>query len=82
MQRFILYILVVSNLSCQTRKSPFEQSSALDTLTNKLEEIYHNGNLHGFSISLVNENQTLYQHAFGYANVESKKNTLLKQINQ
>ena len=78
MPRFILYLLLISSLSCQTRKSSFEQSSASDTLTNNLEEIYHKGNLHGFSITFVNENQTLYQRAFGYADVEAQRDYTLK----
>jgi CubicO group peptidase (beta-lactamase class C family) len=78
MTRFILFILLVSSLSCQTRKNSLEQSSASDTLTNKLEEIYNHGNLPGFSITLVNKNQTLYQRAFGYADIEAQREYTLK----
>jgi len=52
-----------------------------DSLNVELTEIYRQGFINGFSVAIVNEDGAVYQHGFGLADKENKKefteNTLL-----
>ena len=39
-----------------------------DSLTQELNDIYRQGNIIGFAVAIVNQDKTIYQHGFGYAN--------------
>ncbi len=45
----------------------------IDSLTLELEEIYSRGHINGIGVALVDENGTLYEKGFGFANKELKK---------
>lgn len=75
--KYILIVLFISCISCSPRENNQKEVTTKDSLTNELKKVYNNGNLHGFSISLVNEKEAFYQEAFGFANVANgKKYTL------
>ncbi|MEM1009917.1 MAG: serine hydrolase domain-containing protein, partial [Myxococcota bacterium] len=42
-------------------------------MTEQFQAIYEHGNIHGFSVSVVDAEQVLYQNSFGYANVKEQK---------
>lgn len=42
------------------------------TLTEELTQYFEKSNLPGFAVSIVKENEVLYQHGFGYADKETK----------
>lgn len=46
--------------------------SRFDTLTRALERVYQRDSLPGLSVVLVNEKKIIYQHSFGYANIEQQ----------
>lgn len=75
--KYILIVLFISCISCSPRENNQKEVTTKDSLTNELKKVYNNGNLHGFSIALVNEKEAFYQEAFGFANVANgKKYTL------
>ncbi len=49
------------------------QESKKEILTKRLEEIATQKYLPGFAVSVVNDTEIIYQNAFGFANLESKK---------
>ena len=44
-----------------------------DSLTNALQKIYKQGHINGFSVAIVDENGTLYEDGFGYADIQNNK---------
>lgn len=69
---FIVSILLIS---CQTMKNnPSSASHKMnDSLDMEVNTIYQQGNFNGFSVSIVNDESTLYQKGFGFSDVETKK---------
>ncbi|MGM0582149.1 MAG: serine hydrolase domain-containing protein [Bacteroidota bacterium] len=71
--KYILIVLFISCISCSPRKSNRKEVSLKDSITKQLRKVYDNGNLHGFSISIMDEKEVTYQHAFGFADVANEK---------
>lgn len=46
--------------------------SAQDSLTQLLNDRYHQSGFTGFSVAIVNKDSILYEHGFGYANVQKQ----------
>jgi CubicO group peptidase (beta-lactamase class C family) len=69
---FLLITLESCSSSKKLNTSRFSQTK--DSLTNELNEVYQQGQFNGFSVAIVNENETLYEKGIGYADVETKKN--------
>jgi CubicO group peptidase (beta-lactamase class C family) len=44
-----------------------------DSLTAELNEIYKQGLINGYGVAIINQNGTIYQNGFGYADVKNKK---------
>ncbi|MEO1655384.1 MAG: serine hydrolase domain-containing protein, partial [Bacteroidota bacterium] len=77
MKKYLFFIFIIAAFSCQSPHTSQEESQASDSLSPQLEAIYQRGNLPGFSVSLVEADQIVYQEAFGQADVrEAKKYTL------
>ncbi len=51
-----------------------------DSLTAELNEINKQGLINGYGVSIVNQNGTIYQKGFGYADVKNKKKYTDKTI--
>jgi len=68
-------ILILSSTLSMT----FGQSR-FDTLTRALERVYQRDSLPGLSVVLVNEKKIIYQHSFGYANIEQQIKYSAKSI--
>lgn len=65
----ILFCFIVLLIQCS-----FSQSQSVeDSLIMKLESIQELGYLPGFAVAIVDQNGTIYEHGFGYRNVEEKK---------
>ncbi len=58
-------------------KSPYifnnEKTSSLDSITPVLDSIQKLGHINGFSVAIVHQEKTLYQHGFGFSNVETNE---------
>ncbi|MGB5205403.1 serine hydrolase domain-containing protein [Eudoraea sp.] len=73
----LFFILLLTNKN--SPKTVIQQPSfppALlypDTLTQALNDLYSQGYINGFTVTLVNESGPLYQKGFGYMDVASKK---------
>ncbi|MEM6298091.1 MAG: serine hydrolase domain-containing protein [Bacteroidota bacterium] len=67
MQKYLFLILSLLVISCQSQKEPQKQDTVSDLLTQKFQTIADRGNLHGFSISIVDQNSILYKNAFRLA---------------
>lgn len=50
-----------------------ENDSISNKLTKELEQISANGTLVGFSVAIVNEDGTLYENGFGFADKKANK---------
>ena len=46
----------------------------LDSLTLEIKKIYARGHINGFGVAIVNENETIYEKGFGFADKTTKKN--------
>ena len=66
--QFILATLFVGITHAQTNDSISKK------LTSELQQISANGNLVGFSVAIVNEDGTLYENGFGFADKKANKN--------
>ncbi|WKK74712.2 serine hydrolase domain-containing protein [Marivirga salinae] len=73
MKKYFFIVLIIPFISCQPRGNDQKEVTLNDSLTNQFQNIYDNGNLHGFSISLMNEKEAIYQQAFGYSDVANGK---------
>ncbi|NLR93769.1 serine hydrolase domain-containing protein [Flammeovirga agarivorans] len=60
-------------ISCQSisekNETSLKNSPITDSLTYQLNELYQLGHINGFSVAITNEEGTLYEKGFGYANV-------------
>lgn len=72
---FIFFMTSLSLISCQSMKtnSPTASHRTSDSLDQEINKIYQQGNFNGFSVSIVNDQSTLYQKGFGFADVGEKK---------
>jgi len=74
MKNIAVIILVSLLLSCEFQpKSTEINNKERDALTEDLNKIYTQGFINGFSVSIVNQRKTLYQHGFGYADIENEE---------
>lgn len=69
---FIGSILLISGQTVKNN-SPSVSHEVRDSLDREINTIYQQGNFNGFSVSVVNDQTTLYQKGFGFADVEEKK---------
>ncbi|MCX6215823.1 serine hydrolase domain-containing protein [Spirosoma sp.] len=67
-QQFIIYTVLLLSV---TLSMTFGQSR-FDTLTRALQRVYQRDSLPGLSVVLVNQKKIIYQHSFGYANIEKQ----------
>ncbi|MCS4302141.1 serine hydrolase [Chryseobacterium sp. BIGb0232] len=72
---FILFMTSLSLISCQTMKTNSHPVSykTNDSLDLEINKIYQQGNFNGFSVSIVNDQSTLYQKGFGFSDIKEKK---------
>lgn len=69
----LLANLLVMYVTAQTSPKELNKNQkATDALTKELETFQEKDVINGFSVALVNQEGTLYQHGFGYADVETK----------
>ncbi|GAB5564270.1 MAG: serine hydrolase domain-containing protein [Winogradskyella sp.] len=78
MNKVTLLLLIGILFSCDLKRekektSSFESPTFSDSLTNKLNKIYKQGHIMGFSVSIVNQDKTLYQKGFGFSDTRFKK---------
>ncbi len=78
MQKIIFILFVGILFSCKektnTRKVTSNENSIIkDSLTDELNDIYKQGYINGLSVSIVNDDKTLYQSGIGYSDIKSKK---------
>ena len=69
-----MVIASVLFITCnQTTKTVENQNQqVLDSLTNELTTLQKNGNINGFGVVIVSEDDVLYQHGFGFANIDNQ----------
>lgn len=70
----IFFFIALALASC--KKEAFtipEEILTPEALTATLEDVYKNSTAPGFSVSIVKDNQILYQNAFGKANIQANK---------
>lgn len=74
-KNLILFMISISLISCQTmrNKSSSVSHKVNDSLDLAINKIYQQGNFNGFSVSIVNDESTLYQKGFGFSDVKEKK---------
>ncbi|MGB5700273.1 serine hydrolase domain-containing protein, partial [Muriicola sp.] len=51
-----------------------KDSIIADSLTSEINKLQKEGHINGFAVAVVNQNGTLYEHGFGYANVKTNEN--------
>ncbi|MEO0570430.1 MAG: serine hydrolase domain-containing protein [Bacteroidota bacterium] len=74
---YVLFCLASILFSCQYgKKSQITvDNDALksDSLTNSLNDIYENGKLPGFAVSIFDKDSTFYNKGFGFSNISKEK---------
>ena len=70
---FTAFCSYAQNDAKTTTGSDLNQTN-LDSLTFELEKIYARGHINGFGVAIVDENETIYEKGFGYADKTTKKN--------
>ena len=65
----LLYAFFLISITCH----PIFSQNYTDSLNMALNEIYKNSQIPGFSISVLKKEKLVYQNAFGFADVESKR---------
>jgi len=78
MYKYFIIVLTMALSSCQTKTESNKEDPLNNALTNQLQEIYNRGNLQGFSVSLVNPTENIYQNSFGYADIKKEETYSLK----
>jgi len=78
MKKITLILLVGILFSCQekpnTKKLNSNENNVIkDSLTDELNEIYKQGHINGFSVTIVNQNKTLYQKGVGFSDKKNNK---------
>lgn len=70
----VIIICVVSSCKPTSNNAVSQEKPVwVDSLTTELNEINEQGLINGYGVAIVNQNGTLYQRGFGYADVENKK---------
>ncbi|MHA7059601.1 serine hydrolase domain-containing protein [Aquimarina sp. M1] len=71
----IIALLIISCKEKNTSKisSTEKKEQVTDSLTAELNKIYKKDFINGFSVAIVDENGTLYNKGFGYADIKTKK---------
>lgn len=78
----IIFILTFGLLfSCQGKHASDNSNKGFndafnnysDALTRDLNKIYKQGHIKGFSVAIVNQDSTLYEEGFGYADLKTQK---------
>lgn len=64
-------LFIVSSCSDTSQNDPAEHVKT--TITSEINNIYNQKHFNGFAVSVVNENGTLYQQAFGFSDVTEKR---------
>lgn len=75
MKKIVVFILLaVFSFSCKKEKTQEKEQgvSYTDSVTLAISKIYEQSDFNGFAVSIVNDQGTLYQQGFGYADVENK----------
>ncbi|RXM53535.1 MULTISPECIES: serine hydrolase domain-containing protein [unclassified Chryseobacterium] len=74
-KKLIFFMTSISLISCQTMKNNSSSASHKinDSLDLEINKIYQQENFNGFSVSIVNDESTLYQKGFGFSDVKEKK---------
>jgi CubicO group peptidase (beta-lactamase class C family) len=75
------YIVIGAGLLCVCRQNAIGQSR-FDSLTTSLQQIITKDSLPGMSVVLVNANHVIYEHNFGYADVEKRINYTSQSIQE
>lgn len=73
---YLIIIMACIFSSCKQAKNNVSSNQApmwTDSLTTELNEIYKQGLINGYGVAIVNQNGTIYQNGFGYADVKNKK---------
>ena len=69
----ILNIIFCVLTSCYSRKGSYSvQHHTKDSLNTALGKIYQQGLFNGFAVAVVDENSTLYEKGFGFADAREK----------
>jgi len=75
----LAYLIIISVCifsSCKQTSNSADSNEAplwADSLTTELSEISKQGLINGYGVAIVNQNGTIYQNGFGYADVKNKK---------
>lgn len=69
-------------ISCRNGKQTkiIQHNEQKNLLTTEINSINKNGAFNGFAVSIVNDNGTLYQNGFGFADVEKQKKYTVSTI--
>lgn len=75
---YLLIILAITYLSCNQKSERVATSeknnvTRNDTLTKNLKLAYDKGAIMGFSVAVVNEKGLIYDHGFGFTDIEQTK---------
>jgi CubicO group peptidase (beta-lactamase class C family) len=76
MKPTLILPILVFLISCQQRTSSnltSDNTIIKDSLTRELKRIYKQGYINGFSVAIVNQNGTLYEKGFGYADLRTQR---------
>lgn len=80
---YLIIITVCIFSSCKRTTNSVNSNKApiwADSLTAELNEIHKQGLINGYGVAIVNQNGTIYQNGFGYADVKNKKKYTNKTI--
>lgn len=78
MKPTLILPILVFLISCQQRTSSKKDLTSdntiiKDSLTRELRRIYKQGYINGFSVAIANQNGTLYEKGFGYADLKTQR---------
>lgn len=69
-KRITILLLTIAIISCKQQSKTSEKNTftaVKDSLTSKLKEVNKKGEVVGFSVAIVNQDNTLYNKGFGFA---------------
>ena len=73
-KKLLVLLLIGLIISCKNNSdSKLKVIEKSESLTKELDKIHKEGHINGFSVAIVDQNGTLYQKGFGYADVKTKK---------
>lgn len=76
MKKYLLFLVIVPLfISCQTtgNMGNITYQKVNDSLCAEINTIYQQGHFNGFSVSVVNDQTTLYQEGFGFSDIKERK---------